>query len=178
MSLPLLFQQLYGEISFTGLYSFEFVDNFRNTVVEVFFMMPPKNKTTVENTRSTLTPTLGGNYLTDAGNSIKQVTLSGKLWFPHVGSPDNPLAITAAGLNKQIDGLTEFFKLQFMLIRYRDYTMEKNAAVTIPIAAMAKSSEIVALYKKVESLVNNKIGALYDQLRVIFHDYDMNDHYF
>jgi hypothetical protein len=38
--------------------------------------------------------------------------------------------------------------------------------------------EIAQLYKKVASKIKNKTGALMDEIRLIFHDYDMNDHFF
>jgi hypothetical protein len=75
-------------------------------------MMPPKSKTVSEPTRSTTVPTLGGNYNNDAGNATKTITLSGDLYFPYVGSPDNPVAKDNTGLANTIDGLNEFFKLR------------------------------------------------------------------
>lgn len=176
MNLPTLIQSIYGEFAFTGLYSFEFVDKKRNTITEIFFMMPPKSKTVSESTRSSTSPTLGGNYNIDAGNATKNITLSGELWFPLVGSPDQPLARDVEESGNTIDGLNEFFKLRWMLIRYRDYTMTSNAKMTTPGAL--QSSEVQRLYKKVSKLVKEKIGALYDEVQVIFHDYDMDDHWY
>ena len=178
MNLPHLIQQLYGTFAFTGLYSFEFVDSSRSTICEIFFMMPPKSKDVEEGTRATVNPTIGGNFITDGGNSIKRVNLKGELWFPHIGSPDNPLAPNGAGLPNQTDALTEFFTLRWMLIRYRDYCRTKNSKVDIPVASMQQRPEIGKLYAKVEDLVSSKVGAMYDQVQLIFHDYDMDDHYY
>jgi hypothetical protein len=178
MNLPLLINQLTGSFVFTGLYSFEFVDKKRNTIVEIFFMIPPKSKDMTEVTRSTTNPTLSSNYNTDAGNGTKTVNLSGELFFPYVGSTENPVASDSSGLDNLIDGMTEFKKLQWMLIRYRDYTMTKNAAIDIPVAITSASPEINALYQKVSQLVRDKNGALYDEIRLIYHDYDMDDHYY
>jgi len=141
-------------------------------------MIPPKKKDMAEVTRSSTNPTLSSNYITDAGNGTKQLNLSGELFFPYVGSPDNPVARDSSQLENQIDGMTEFFKLQWMLIRYRDYTMTKNGKMVIPSTVMNSSPEITALYKKVSQLVKNKIGALYDEIQLIVHDYDMDDHYY
>jgi len=178
MQIPLIIRALTGTFELTGLYSFEFVDKKRKTITEIFFMIPPKKKEMTEVTRSTTNPTLSSNYNTDAGNGTKQLSLSGELFFPYVGSPDNPVARDGSALENQIDGMTEFFKLQWMLIRYRDYTMTKNSKMTIPSTVMNSSPEITALYKKVSKLVKNKIGALYDEIQLIFHDYDMDDHYY
>ena len=159
MMMPALIKQLTGEVTFTGLYSFEFVDKKRNTITEIFFMIPPKRKGMEEPTRSTTNPTLSGNYNTDAGNGTKTITLSGELYFPYIGSSDNPVARDNKGLENTIDGLSEFYKLRWMLVRYRDYTMTRNSRMDVPTLAMNASQEVKALYKKVSSLVKNKIGA-------------------
>ncbi len=177
MNLPILIEQLYGQFQFTGLYSFEF-RNRNKKITEIFFFMPPKSKDVSEGTRSTTHATLSANYNTDAGNATKTITLRGDIHFPLVGSPQNPLAASAAGLSGQIDGLSEFFKLRWMLIRYRDYTMTKNGKLEVPTIAMTSSPEIVALYKKVSRLLSSKVGALMDEVELVFHDYDMDDHFY
>ena len=141
-------------------------------------MLPPKSKSVSEPTRSTTVPTLGGNFNNDAGNATKTITLNGKLHFPYVGSPDNPVARDNAGLQNTIDGLNEFFKLRWMLVRYRDYTMTRKGRMTVPSSVMNLSPQIVALYEQVSKKVKSKIGALYDEVQLIFHDYDMDDHWY
>lgn len=143
-------------------------------------MVPPKSKSVDESTRSTTNATLSGNYNTDAGNSTKTVNIKGELWFPAVGSPKNPVAqnLNPEDMNtaRLIDGLTEFMAMRWYLIRYRDYTLSKNNQMDIPIIPMNASPEVAALYRKVSKLVKNKSGALYDNIQLIFHDYDMDDH--
>jgi hypothetical protein len=179
LNIPALIQSLYGVFAWTGLYSFEFMDKNGTTITEVFLMIPPKSKSVTESTRSTTVPTLSGNYNNDAGNSTKNITLSGDLYVPYVGSPDNPVARDNSGLKNTIDGLNEFFKLRWMLVRYRDYTMTKKAVMTVPSTVMNLSPQISALYSAIEKKLNSeKVGALYDEIRVIFHDYDMDDHWF
>lgn len=178
MNLPTLIQRLYGQITFTGLYSFEFVDKNRNTITEIFFLTPPKGKTVSEPTRSTTVPTLGGNYILDGGNATKQTTLNGRLYFPYIGSPDKPNARNNTGLENTLNGLEEFLKMQWMLVRYRDYAMTKNSKLTVPTSILAVSSEINALYKKVSNRLKKSGSALYDEIRLIFHDYDMDDHFY
>lgn len=177
MPLPLIVTTLYGEFSFTGLYSFEFVDKNRNTVTEIFFMIPPKTKNVSEPTRSSTVATLGGNYSVDGGNGTKNITIGGELYFPYIGSPANPVARDSALLPDTISGYEEFLKLRWMLIRYRDYTMTKDAKIDIPTAILGIDS-IAKLYKKVSKNIKEKTGSLYDEIKVIFHDYDMEDHYY
>jgi len=178
MNLPTLIKQLYGTFVFTGLYSFEFVDKNRNTITEIFFMIPPKGKSVMEATRSSTVATLGNNYVNDAGNATKTISLSGELYFPYIGSPNNPVAVNNTDLENTIDGLNEFFKLRWMLIRYRDYTLSRKAKMTIPTSVMAFSGETTALYNTVSDKLNKKVGALYDEVQLIFHDYDMDDHWY
>jgi len=178
MNLPTLFKQIYGTFEFSGLYSFEFVDKDRETITEIFLFAPPKSKNNTEGTRSSITATAGSNFLLDAGNSIKPFTLSGELWFIKEESPDNPVAPNPEIFENTIDGLNGFLALRWMLVRYRDYTMTRNAEVSIPSSLTGLSSQIKTLYKKVSKLVKEKTGALYDEIKVIFHDYDMDDHFY
>jgi hypothetical protein len=178
LNLPSLTKVLYGIYQPTGLYSFEFVDKNRNTITEIFFMPSLRGKSTSEQTRASVVPTLSSNYVNDAGNATKNITLTGKLYFNNLGSPSNPLAKDITGLDDVIDGMNEFLKIRWMTIRYRDYCMTKKAKMTVPTTVMNYSPEITALYKKVAKNVKNKVGALYDEIRLIFHDYDTDDHYF
>lgn len=141
-------------------------------------MVPPKSKNTDEGTRASVVPTLGGNYLIDAGNSIKSMSIKGELWFPSVGSPLNPVARNPENMDRFVDGFTEYLSLRWYLIRYRDYTMTKNSRMDIPSIPMNASPEVVELYKKASKLVKNKTGALYDSIQMIVHDYDMDDHFY
>lgn len=181
MNIPSLIKYLYKkkEIVFTGLYSFEFVDENRKTISEIFFMIPPKGKTIEEPTRSSTVPTLEGNYNLDAGNGTKTFNLSGELYFSYVGSPDNPVSRTGEGLENTLDGMEEFLKLRWMLIRYRDYTMKKNGKITDPGSHIrGLSPQLNSLYEKISKNLNKNIGALYDKIEIIFHDYDMDDHWY
>lgn len=180
MNLPSIIQAVYKtkDIVFTGLYSFEFVDKNRNTITEIFFMQPPKTKTVDEPTRSTTVPTLAGNYNNDAGNGTKNITLSGDLYFPDMGSPDNPVARDHDGLANLRSGLDEFFCLRWFLVRYRDYTMTKKGKISDPGNALNLSPQVAALYAAVSKRLGEKVGALYNEISVIFHDYDMDDHWY
>ena len=178
MNLPTLMKSIYGEIALTGLYSFEFVSSSRKTIIEIFFMLPPEGKSLEEPTRSSTFPTLGSNYNLDAGNATKQLSLSGNIWFPYVGSPDNPVAAFSGDLENTLDGLNFFFQIRWMLLRYRDYTMTKDSKVTVPTSLLNTSNEINVLFKRVSQNLSSKVGALYDEIQLIFHDYDFDDHYY
>ena len=178
ISLPVLTQKIYNELSMTGLFSFEFLDEKRKSITEIFFMQPPSGKTLEEVSRSSTIPTLSSNYNLDAGNGTKTLSLSGDLWFISVGSPDNPIARFPNDLENKIDGLNEFFLLRWMLIRYKDYTMTEKGKCLIPTSTMSLSPGLKALYKKVESNLSDKLGALSDKIELVFHDYDMDDHYY
>ena len=180
MTLPDLIKHFYGQFAFSGLYSFEFVDKNRKSITEIFFMMPPKSKSTQEGTRATINPTFGRNYVTDGGNAVKTINLSGEFWFPHVGSTQNPTSADIASFGEKINGYAEMFKIRYLLIRYRDYTMTRNGQLS-PLASggdAATAAGMPALIKIVEDNMHKKIGTLYDQLRLIFHDYDMDDHFY
>jgi hypothetical protein len=178
MNLPTLIKNIYGTIALTGLYSFEFVDTNRKTIVEIFFMLPPSSSSIEEGTRSSTIPTLGSNYNLDAGNSTKTMTLSGNLWFPFIGSPENPVAPFPDKFENTIDGLNEYFKIRWMLIRYRDSTMTKDSRITIPTGLLNVSSEINVLFAAVSRRLSSKVGALYDEIKLIVHDYDFDNHYY
>ena len=141
-------------------------------------MVPPKSKSMEEGTRATVNPTLSGNFVTDAGNSIKTMNIKGELWFPSVGSPLNPVSRNPETLDHLIDGMTEFISMRWYLIRYRDYTMSRKNRMDIPVVPMNASPEVEALYRKAAKLVKNQVGALYDNIQLIVHDYDMDDHFY
>jgi hypothetical protein len=180
LNLPSIIQSVYKtkNIVFTGLYSFEFVDANRNTITEIFLMQPPKTKTVDEPTRSTTVPTLSGNYNNDAGNGTKTIKLSGDLYFPDMGSPENPVARDNSGLRNLRSGLDEFFCLRWFLVRYRDYTMTKTGKISDPGNALNVNPQLAKLYNAVSKRLKRKVGALYDEISVIIHDYDMDDHWY
>lgn len=176
-SLPTLINHIYGVFQWTGLYSFQFVDKSRNPITEIFFLTPPKSKNVSEPTRSATIPTLSSNYNLDAGNATKPVTLTGTLYFPYIGSPDNPVARDNSGLENTLTGLEEFFKLRWMLIRYRDYTMTNKAQIMTP-PNLLSIPEIAKLHKTFAKKIKNRTGVLMDEIQLIFHDYDMDDHFY
>lgn len=184
MSVPILLKTLYGIMEMTGLYSFEYVDDKRQTVFEAFLMFPPTSKTVTEGTRAMVVPTLSGNYVIDGGNSTKQIDLSGEIYM--LGSePDNRATVHGGSLFESEyefnrTGLEEFFMLRWALIRFRDYTLRRDGKLDSPLFIM-KDTGIKDLFDTVSKKMKKKYGspgALYDQLKLIFHDYDMDDHFY
>jgi len=56
--------------------------------------------------------------------------------------------------------------------------MTKNAKMDVPTTVMGLSPQINALYRKISKKVRDKTGALYDEVKLIVHDYDMDDHWY
>lgn len=183
MSVAELLLALHGHYEPTGVYSFEFKQKGDGKkITEIFLILPPESVKFTEPQRSMLMPTLTGGYYVDYGNEFKEISISGSSHFYYAGSSRNPSKeygrTLSLGLEEYIDGYSEFLKLRFMLSRYRDYTLTKNGKL--------KTSEFggkeLASTKALKNFVNKQIesgkGALADQIDVIFHDYDYDDHWY
>lgn len=174
MSVQSIIKAIHGAYEPTGAYSFEFVSSSGRTVSEIFFALPPGNQSVSEGQRSGIQPTLSGSYITDFGNEVKDITISGSLWFFYQGDPENPVSRDPG--DAKIDGYEEYLKLRFMLIRYRDYMMTRGGKMIAPVFRGRGMTSVNAL----KSWVNNKIrtgeGALIDKLQLIYHDYDLDNH--
>jgi len=184
MSLPIIIKTMYGAVAMTGLYSFEFVNNKRQTIFESFLLFPPTAKTVTEGTRASVVPTLSGNYVIDGGNATKTMDLSGEIYlFLNQAEKNHYWSGTRfyeEATGSQVLGLEEFFKLRWSLVRYRDYTMKKNGKLDVPLFIFNNLS-VKDMYDAVALRLKKKygsVGGLYDQLRLIVHDYDMDDHFY
>lgn len=173
---------LHGNYDPTGVYSFEFKSSGNGkTIAEIFFILPPESVKVTEPQRSELIPTLTGGYYVDYGNEFKDIVVSGSSHFYYAGSTRNPSkefrSVSLLGLDDYIDGYTEFLKLRFMLSRYRDYTLTRDGKLTAP----NFSGKQLASTRALKDFVSNQTveeGALSDQIDVIFHDYDYDDHWY
>lgn len=171
MTIQDIIHKLYGTYIPTGIYSFEFQEN-RKKFTEIVMVLPPENITITEPTRSSLSPTLSGGYIVDFGNDFKQIRIQGSLHYYYVGTRSNPLAMRAeANDNMAIDGYTEFQKLRYMIIRYRDYTMTPKGKMTDYTFNGQALADINALAKKDKD-------KLYNNIELVFHDYDNDNHYY
>lgn len=173
----------------TGVYSFEFRTGGGRKITEVYFMLPPKSVDWDEGQRSTLQPTLKGGYLSDYGNDFKIGTVGGECHFYYVGNPKSPASALGhsgvtgsdrkpyAFIEGLLDGYTEYRKLLFMCMRYRDYTMTKNGKLIAPDFTGQALAPVNALKTHVKQMLSKGKGALADQIVTIWHDYDRDDHF-
>jgi hypothetical protein len=180
MALQELVTALVGNYEASGLYSFEFAPvGKKRTLAEIFLLLPPESVTVSEPQRASLIPTLTGGYYSDHGAEFKDITIEGSVHFYYAGSPSRAgkqYGITAKDIpNDVIDGFTEFMKLRFMLSRYRDYTMSPNGKLKTP--NFSSIEGLTALRDFVMEQIDKGRGALADQLELIWHDYDYDDHY-
>lgn len=166
--------EYYGTYQSTGIYSFEFLTKRGKTITEIVMMLPPESVTVTESQRSDLIPTIGGGYLCDYGNEFKDIQITGSLHFYYVGTRNNPLAFKPdANDTMVIDGYTEFIKLRYALIRYRDYTLTPNAKKNSPQFEGNALADVNAL----KSHVARKGNKLAPEVELVFHDYDYDEHF-
>jgi len=169
MAIQDILTSLYGIYTPTGVYSFEFRTHSGKKITEVFFMLPPENISVKEPTFSELMPTLSGGYLVDFGQGFKPINISGSLHYYMVGSSKQPLALrhsnNEVSSSESIDGFTEFRKLRYALIRYRDYVMTEKGRKTLPPSGSTTELDSVkALDQYVRRVIKNNQSALYDQI--------------
>jgi LysM repeat protein len=177
MSVQQIIKAIYGTFVPTGVYSFEFRHNGK-TITEIFFTLPPESVSVSEPQRSALMPTLGGGYLVDFGNEFKDIHISGSSHFYFAGSERNPIAMRPpAGANDLVDGYSEFLKLRFMVSRHRDYTLTPRGKLKAPDFSSAGLTSTQALKDFVRKHIKSKDGALADNVEMIYHDYDYDDHF-
>jgi hypothetical protein len=174
----------------TGVYSFEYRTGSGRKIAEIYFMLPPKSISWDESQRSVLLPTLTGGYLSDYGNEFKSCIISGECHFYYVGNPKMPASafgisggigsakIPAGFVNGLMDGYTEYRKLLFMCMRYRDYTLTRDGKIVAPDFSGQALASVNALKNHVRILVSTGAGALSDKIVTIWHDYDKDDHFF
>jgi hypothetical protein len=147
-------------------------------------LFPPTAKTVTEGTRASVVPTLSGNYVIDGGNATKTMDLSGEIYLFLNEAEKNHLwsgtKFYEEETGNRVIGLEEFLKLRWSLIRYRDYTMKKNGKLDVPLFIIG-NTWVKKLYDTVAKNLKKKygsVGGLYDQLQLIVHDYDMDDHFY
>ncbi len=170
---------LYGEFRLTGVYSIELRFNTEFSIYEFPFLIPPESYSCSEPWRADLAKTLRGGYLADYGNDFKDFTVSGECWFYYAGAPRYPFSTDiSGGIGSAIDGYSEFLKLRFLLVRFRDYlTLDRDSQVRAPRFTL-KELAIVELFRsELELLIAKGRGGLSDQIQLIWHAYDFDDHW-
>lgn len=174
----------YGEYKATGAYSFEFRrhkpsgSSTADSIAEIFLLLPPGSVRWSEPALGEATKTIGGAFLTDFGAGFKRGTVEGECHFFYVGKARTGATGGGSPDDGFLDGFTEFMKLRFMLSRYRDYTMTHDAKLFSPDFSGVPLASVNSLKKFVKNLVDDGDGALEDQIDVIWHDYDRDDHFF
>lgn len=185
MSLPKIVEILSGNVNLTGLYSFEFRNKDDQFLTEVFLLLPPEEVSVTEAPRSALHPTLTGGYLVDFGNDFKEISIRGQCHFFYANVPGtNTYPVLRENESPPIiNGYEEWIKLRFLLSRYRDYTMTpggKLGKFLPPFAVLNNPGMIgtIALIDKVKRNVGARLGALADQIKLVFHDFDEDNHFY
>lgn len=165
----------------TNLYSLEARPaRGRGYGIEFPLLLPPGSVTYDEPTRSVYTPTLGGGFVTDHGNDVKRIEVEGQCHFYYVGSlagSDN-LTRPLGGEETLLDGYSEFRRLRYAALRYRDYTLNpSNRNALEPLFG----SPVLAPVNAFQAIVNREIaagdGALYDRIALVWHDHDKDSHF-
>jgi hypothetical protein len=181
MSIQQLFKAIGVAYEPTNAYSFEFRTSKGGFITEVFMLLPPESYEVTEPTRSTLTKTIGGGYLKDFGNDFKEINIRGSSHFFYLGSPSNK-GESFTRRDDFINGYEEFMKLRFLISRYRDYTLTPGGnlgRLVVPTIFGSNNSlfPVLALANKVRTnLIQNK-NATYDEIELIWHNYDDDDHF-
>ena len=176
-----------------SIFSFEFIDRFTGLPIhEFFFLLPPESYTLKHNYKVNITKTLSGIWVDDFGNDIKDLNLSGSLWnywlgtLPDVSSKTPVHKKLLSGVKKglrntlnsvigrsitelilkddRLTGLQEFFKLDYILNRFRGVYDPRNIPRNIP--GINKLEVLSILGRK-----------LYKDIKIVYHDYDDYHHF-
>ena len=181
----------------TSVYSFEFRD--RETDYElstINLLLPPVGQTIKEPFLTTVTKTISGVHVDDFGNDVKDITLKGNINFFFAGRPpENTLGSTSgpmrvlkdlkqkiSGIGKDlatqalpgaltnkipglefVTGLQEMYRLRYAVSRIRD-------KVNNP------PKELLDI-KNLHSLVGGLENFNFKNVKVIYRDWDDNNHY-
>ena len=127
-------------------------------------MLAPEEYTMKEGYKVTITKTVGSSWVDDFGNDIKTIKLSGSLYSYYFGNvPSSIGEISPIG----ISGLDEFFKLRYITSRFRDPNSQLN------------NSNLLSVFPEIDVLMSvvNNIKPTYDNIGIVYHDYDDNNHY-
>ena len=173
---------------------------------EMFFLVPPEEYSIQEGYRVTVTKTISSAWVDDFGNDIKVIKMSGSLYSYYIGalptSKDSNKTMSQnimkgnwgqAAVNFGTDsgkvgraftnelgidldipgvvyasGLDEFFKLRFIVSRFRDVR-----------PGMFEDGSLSRKFPMLQDLVTevNNGRVLYDDIAIIYHDYDDNNHF-
>ena len=170
-------------------------------IAEIFFLLPPEEYSLQEGYRVTINKTAAGGWVDDFGNDFKKLRVSGSLYSYYTGFPaTNATGITAFGqdvaqnamraanagiqsatgglLNVPglggLSGLDEFFKLRYIVSRFRDLNQSMYGGARFP-ADPPPVAGATELYAAILTQMEGK--ALASQYMVLYHDYDDDNHF-
>jgi hypothetical protein len=155
---------------YNGIFSFEFMPrdpqtgNLNGWITEVFLLLAPEEYTIQEGYKVSINKTISNAWVDDFGNDIKTIKLSGSIYSYYVGTIFNSEKVP---IHIGISGLDEFFKLRYIVSRFRD-TNSQNT-----------NSEIKSVFPEVSQLMSaiGESKASYENIGIVYHDYDDNNHY-
>lgn len=185
-------------------YSFEFIQRKTGkSINEVFLLLPPAEYSLSQGYKVNVNQTAAGAYIDDFGNGFKKISLNFDIWFYWIDeqqtkAPDalnSAKSLINAGANllesgsrkllneenmyDMLSGLDEFFKLRYLFSEARDQSLlTENDAHIHPMEAefMLKNKykstgmDTLSAYAKAYALN-------YQDIQVIYHDYDERHHY-
>lgn len=175
-----LMKGIYNDYAPTGAYSLEFKRDDGSQIAEAFWASPPEDYSVEESEHASLTKTLSGGYIADHGAGFKNISMSGSLHFYTIMSPSLPIAASgdlARNPTDTIDGLTEFYKLRYLISRYRDYSMTAGGKLQAPVFAGPALAAANAVARFVATSIEDGKGVLANRVQLIWHAYDTDDHY-
>lgn len=186
MSVQEILRAQSGNYEATGIYSFEFRQAGSGLIfpggpnaqsIEIPLLLPPESVTYSEPQRSALLKTMGGGFLVDYGNDFKGIDIAGSCHFFYAGTTRGQTEGASLTASELLDGYTEFIKLRWMLSRYRDFIMTETGTILDPFPLLPSIPGFVGFVAAVMERIGDGRGSLSDQIEVIFHDYDMNNHH-
>jgi LysM repeat protein len=161
-------------------------------LAESFFLLPPESQTVEEGYKVSVTKTINGAWIDDFGNDIKKISIQGSLWSYYFGLPNSTgnaagtfggqflstasKTITDFGQNAiapvtGVSALDEFFKLRYIVSRFREEEKSKNSKEFSALASvfpeLARLKEAISETRKPS----------YKDFIFIYHDYDDGNHF-
>jgi hypothetical protein len=144
------------------------------------FLLPPGSVEYDEPTRSVYTPTLGGGFVTDHGNEAKRITVEGQFHFYYAGSlgGQTELSRPVGGEADLLDGYSEFRRIRYVSLRYRDHTLNPRGRNALePLFGSPALAPALAFQGLVNRSLASGDGALYDKIALVWHDHDKDSHF-
>jgi hypothetical protein len=189
----------------TGAFSFEIWTRSKTTgrkarrLTESFFLLGPTEQSIDEGYKLTVNKTMGGAWIDDFGNDVKKISVAGSLYTYYLGVPSSaaPTDLPSipgleAGAAAAIDvgqgilagptgisALDEFFKLRYILSRFRDSKSIGGFAVPsiVPSPGEVKLFSVFPELSQLYVEIATGREANNENFVFIYHDYDDGNHF-